>query len=211
MASAEHLSSMSLANVKLNCRHPNRGTLKFLKTTSCREIVELGVGTGSTSVQFARYLNGRGILHLFDFESRLTSVRNRLATAGFQNVRTYGSTSALLDSYNWQLMKLVKVNRDPIFDYVFIDGAHSWSIDGFAFLLIDRLLRPGGYIDFDDYNWTISKSRTLNPKSFPQVMKLYSMEQIETAQVKLIIDLLVRRDSRYREVISDKIFQKIRA
>ena len=39
----------------------------------------------------------------------------------------------------------------PIFDYVFIDGAHTWMLDALAFLLVDRLLRVGGYVDFDDY------------------------------------------------------------
>jgi predicted O-methyltransferase YrrM len=202
------LSSLSLANVSLKCRRANRKTLRFLKTTDCRDVAEIGVYRGRTSIGIARYLNGRGVLRLFDFKTRVVFVKKRLAAAGFKNVRAYGCTSKLLDSYNWPLMKLLQINQQPIFDYVFIDGAHSWAIDGFTFLLVDRLLRPGGYVDFDDYNWTIATSESLNPKSFPHIENLYSKEQTESAQVKLIVDILVRRDSRYREVVPNKIFQK---
>jgi|EP01044_Picomonas_judraskeda_P019158 hypothetical protein len=37
----------------------------------------------------------------------------------------------------------------------YLDGAHEWHHDGFAHLLIDLMLRPGGIIEFDDYWWHV--------------------------------------------------------
>lgn len=202
-------SNLSFASAKLKCQKPNRKTIRFLKKTRSRVIAEVGVYEGATSMEIARHLDGKGVLYLFDFNDRVEFARKRLAKAGFTKVRACGCTSTIMDSYNWPLMKLLKANRKPIFDYVFIDGAHSWAIDGFAFLLIDRLLKPNGFVDFDDYNWSLAKSRALNPTTFPQIKCLFSDEQIKATQVKLIVDLLVRRDDRYREVVRNRVFQKM--
>ena len=36
----------------------------------------------------------------------------------------------------------------------------------------------------------------------------YSDEQIDTRQVALVVDLLVRRNPGYQEIVADKIFRK---
>ena len=188
---------------------PNHETISFIRNTQCRFIAEIGIYNGHTSMEFAKYLNGNGELHLFDYVDRVTDVASKIKDAGFQNVRTFGSTYKLLDSYNWSIAKLLERNHEPIYDYVFLDGAHTWAVDALTALLIDRLIKVGGYLDFDDYDWTLAGSPSLNPKIFPLTGKLYSDEQIETKQVKMIIDLLVRSNPRYREVVPNKIFQKI--
>jgi predicted O-methyltransferase YrrM len=189
-------------------RPPNRKTLEFLATTQCRDIAEIGVGWGATSMEIARWLNHEGALHLFDYSSRAETVRDDLHAAGYRNVVAHGNTHRTLDSYNWSLMRLLQSTARPIFDYVYLDGAHTWGTDGLAFLLLDRLLRPGGYIDFDDYNWTHADSPTANPAKWPKVRELLTDEQITTPQVKLIVELLVRRDPRFEEVVPNKIFRK---
>ena len=107
-------------------------------------------------------------------------------------------------------MRLVRDNEGPLFDYVFLDGAHSWAADALAFVLIDRLLEVGGFIDLDDYAWSFARSMTQNPMVRPAIRELYTDEQIETPQVALVVDLLIRRDGRYEEVVADKIFRKAR-
>ena len=96
----------------------------------------------------------------------------------------------------------------PIFDYCFLDGAHTVAVDALTYLLCDKMLRVGGYIDFDDYNWRLRGS-SLDPSRIPEIGDQYTEEQIDAFQVKMIIDALVRRDARYKEVVKDKIFQKI--
>jgi hypothetical protein len=106
------------------------------------------------------------------------------------------------------LAKLIERSDGPIFDYIFIDGAHTFAIDGLTFFLADQLLKPGGYVDFDDYTWSLAISSSLRPERFPLTSKLYTREQIDTPQVKMVVDLLVRKSERYTEVYSNKVFRK---
>jgi hypothetical protein len=187
---------------------PNLETVNFARSVNARNIAEMGIYEGHTSREFAHYLNNSGELHLYDFDDRATAVRDAFIREGFSNVRAFGSSYKLLDSYNWQLGKIIEQTNGPIYDYVFIDGAHTFAVDALTFFLADRLLKIGGHIDFDDYDWTLADSLGLSPRRFPLTAKLYTQEQIETRQVKMIIEALVRKSGRYSEVIANKVFQK---
>ena len=71
-----------------------------------------------------------------------------------------------------------------------------------------KLLKVGGYIDFDDYDWTL-KDSSLDPSKVPEIAQQYTEEQISSKQVKMIVDLLVKSDKRYHEVLPYKVFKKI--
>lgn len=186
----------------------NARTVDFFKASGCRRFAEIGVYKGDTTLRIAEHLAGEGEIHLFDFEDNVAAVASTLEVAGHRNVVTHGNSRRLLDSYNWSLMRLLREHPEPLFDYVFLDGAHTWALDSLAFLLLDRLLVDGGYMDFDDYWWTAARSPTMNPEVFPPTSKLYTEEQIEERQVALVVELLVRPDPRYEEVVENKIFRK---
>ena len=188
---------------------PNHETVSFLKNTDCRFIAEIGTYNGQTSMEFAKFLNGHGELLLSDYDDRVRNVAAKIKLSGFQNVRTFDSSYKLLDSYYWSIAKLLERNNHTIYDYVFFDGAHTWAVDALTTLLIDRLIKVGGDLDFDDYDWTLPESPSLHPRSFPLTRNLYTEEQIKTKQVRLIIDLLIRTNPRYREVVPNRIFQKL--
>lgn len=193
----------------------DRRTIAFLKSPKCNlpsrsediAIAEIGIWKGATSLEFARHLDHQGQLHLFDFVDKVRKVKSDLKSLGFENAITWGSSYKYLDSYNWSLMKLWAQKKAPMFDYIYLDGAHTWAIDALSFFLCDLLIKPGGYIDFDDYNWRLRGSG-LDPERVPETNLLYTEEQIDSQQVKLIVDLLVRRNSSYEEVIENKIFRK---
>jgi predicted O-methyltransferase YrrM len=193
---------------ELNVPAANSHTVEFFAASGCRTYAEIGVYEGDTALAIAMSLDGAGELHLFDFEDRVEAVATRLRQAGHENVFAHANSRRLLDSYNWSLMQLLQERKTPIFDYVFVDGAHTWAHDALAFFLIDRLLQPGGYIDFDDYTWTLRNSPSMNPSAFPEVEQLYTDDQIDTAQVALVVDLLVKLDPAYDEVVPNKIFRK---
>lgn len=169
-------------------------------------MAEVGIYEGHTSEPLAQYLNGQGELHLFDYEERIRDVVAKLNRAGYSNVVGHPNTHKTMDSYNWSLMRVLKQHTEPIYDYVYLDGAHTWNIDALAFLLIDRLLKVGGYIDFDDYHWSPQKSRAMNPLV---TRLMFTTSQIRESHVRLIVDLLVKRDPRYTEVKKNKIYKKI--
>jgi hypothetical protein len=172
-------------------------------------LAEVGVGSGRTSEAFARHLNGRGTLHLFDFSEKVKLVKERLQRRGFNNVVPHGNSRKIYDDYNWSLMKLIKVNSRPVFDYVYLDGAHTWHNDALAYFLIDRLLKVGGFLEFDDYRWSHLSSRIANPRVCPGTRDRFTGEQIKTCQVGLVIDFLVKRDTRYQSVVTNRIYRKI--
>ena len=187
----------------------NSTTMDFLKQTSSRSVAEIGIYRGHTSLEIAKWLDGEGELHLFDYEDRVAELVRSLGMAGFRNVQGFGSSYKSLDSYNWQLGKLLDRYPDPIYDYVFLDGAHTWAVDALTTFLVDQLLKPDGYLDFDDCDWTLADSPSMRPSVFPRTKKMYTDEQIKSKQVAMIIDRVVRRSGRYREIVPSKIFQKI--
>jgi predicted O-methyltransferase YrrM len=192
----------------LNVTGANTGTIEFFATTDSLVYAEIGVYQGDTAMGIAEHLAGRGEIHLFDFDDRVRPAAKRLREAGHRNVVAHPNSRRLLDSYNWSLMHMLAEHDGPVFDYVFVDGAHTWGLDALAFLLVDRLLRPGGHVDFDDYGWSFRHSPSMNPDAFPELEQLYTPEQIDQPQVALIVDLLVRPDHRYSEVVPNKVFRK---
>ena len=72
-------------------------------------------------------------------------------------------------------MKFIEENDGPIFDFCYIDGTHDWYNDGFAFLLVDKLLKPGGMIIFDDYNWSFGSSPSMQES--PKVLAMSDEER----------------------------------
>jgi predicted O-methyltransferase YrrM len=191
----------------------NAVTVAAIKQFGCRHVAEIGILDGDTSVAIARLLDGKGTLHLFDFDHNIDLVAARLkaecSPLAAANVVMHGNSTKLLDSYNWSLAKLlVKPDRPP-FDYVFIDGAHTWNVDALTFFLVDRLLAVGGYVDFDDYNWSLARSPTLAPGIFAKTAEFYTAEQIEDRQVKRVVDTLVKPHPRYVSVKENKIYRKL--
>jgi hypothetical protein len=194
---------------RLNVPAPNYETIELVRASGARVVAEIGVYEGATSEALAEITAERhGVLHLFDYEERIDPLVARLHAAGHTHVIGHGNSQKLNDSYNWSLMRLMRDGEAPSFDYVFVDGAHYWSIDALTFFLVDRMLVDGGYLDFDDYTWSLAASETLNPAVFPATAELHTPEQIEAQQVKLVVDLLVKPDPRYREVLTNKAYRK---
>ncbi|HWK27406.1 MAG TPA: class I SAM-dependent methyltransferase [Solirubrobacter sp.] len=194
----------------LNVPAANEATIDLVRRSGARVVAEIGIYQGATSEGLARLLAERdGELHLFDFQDRVDEVAGRLSGPGFCRVVAHGNSRKVMDSYNWALGQLLTQPDPPRFDYVFIDGAHLWGIDALTFFLADRLLKVGGHMDFDDYDWSLARSATMNPDVLPATAALHTPEQIEAPQVAMVVDVLVRTDPRYVEVLADKAFRKV--
>jgi hypothetical protein len=172
------------------------------------KFAEFGVWKGATTGQLARFLDNQGELHLFDYADTVAELQAKLERAAFTNVTAWGSSYRYLDSYNWNLRLILENRPDLRFDYIFLDGAHTWAVDALTFLLCDRLLRVGGYFHFDDYGWRLRGS-SLDPARVPATALLYTDAQIDDYQIRAIVELLVRRSGRCREVVRNCLFQKI--
>jgi predicted O-methyltransferase YrrM len=108
--------------------------------------------------------------------------------------------------YNWFLHDRIRARTvdgrcAPEYDLCIIDGPKNWTIDGDAFFLADKLLRPGATIIFDDVDYTYADwagehgSDPLDGVNHTEM----SRAEVETAQVREIAELLVMQHPDYAE------------
>jgi predicted O-methyltransferase YrrM len=142
--------------------------------------------------------NGQGSLTSVDIPSAL----EREPSAGelLQRAGLAHRVSLIIDpdSYVWWLRRRLREcssdgRIEPAYDFVFLDGAHTWDTDGLAFCLVDRLLAPGGWILFDDLDWTPSDP---DCAAVPEDTR-------DFAHIREVWDLLVATDPRYDELRTD--------
>ena len=92
------------------------------------------------------------------------------------------------DSYNWSLMKLIRQHEGvSIYDCCFLERAHRIAIDGLNFFLCDGLLKVGGYMDFDYYDWRL-RGTSLDPSKNPGDQRSIYDEQIDASRVRMKVD-----------------------
>lgn len=161
----------------------------FILKNQFSNILELGFKHGVSTCYIAGALDelGAGNVMTIDlayaktFEPNIEHLLQRTGLADYVTIY-YEPTS-----YLWRLMKFLEERSEPFLDMCYIDGAHTWFADGFAFFLVDQLLKPGGWIIFDDLDWTFAKSMGdhVNVKKMPK-------EEQETPQVRKIYELLVK-------------------
>lgn len=128
-----------------------------------RDVLELGTAHGVGAAYLAAGLadNGAGRLTTVDFAAARydPSPESVLARAGAP-VADRVTVVREFSSYTWWLKEQVRARSDaagncePRFDFVYLDGAKNWTIDGLAVVLVEKLLRPGGWLLLDDLDWT---------------------------------------------------------
>lgn len=105
--------------------------------------------------------------------------------------------------YNWFLHNEIKQHSEnyqcmPIYDLCIIDGPKNWTIDGMAFFLVDKLLKPGGWIIFDDYAWTYYDNEKKGFEVTDGIThRLLSEEERTIPQIKEVFQLLVMQHPSY--------------
>lgn len=170
----------------------------FLAERDLSECLELGFFHGKSSAFIAAMLEERGCGHLTTIDrqeaaQRTPNIDTVLATLDLTHRVTWHYEHS---SYTWRLMKLLEESAEPRFDFCYIDGGHSWDVSGFGFLLTDRLLKPGGWVLFDDLDWTYSQM-VPGDGPVPGWLAQKSAEEIETAQVRKVWELLVKTHPNY--------------
>lgn len=194
------------ALVRIECPQlttPDEGRqlYEFILEHRPSDILELGFAHGSSTAYLAGAVAAAG-------GGKITSIdreeaRDRVPTAEtvLRELRLdrYVELVYTPTSYTWELMKLIQARTtsartEPMFDFAFIDGAHTWEVDGLAFFLVDKLLRAGGWILFDDVHWTFANSAAL--KNSPRVRSMPEDERT-TPQVMKVVSLLALQHPAY--------------
>ena len=177
---------------------------KLIKENNFSNLLELGFAHGVSSCYMGTILKEQGKGHLTTID-RVTAKNRQPNIEELLNkldLTEYVTPCYENKSYNWKLMELLEENEEPIFDFCYIDGAHDWYDDALAFCLVDKLLKPGGIVLFDDYGWTYASSPSL--KDTDRVKKMSEKEKT-TPHIKLVYNLLVKRNPNYHnfKIIDD--------
>lgn len=142
--------------------HKGRVFYDFVMDTRPEQCLELGFAYGVSSCYIAAALHelGRGHLTSVDLLGSKVwfdpTIETLLARTGLESYVTVARENT---SYTWFLKKKIEAQTsghvcEPCYDFCFIDGAKNWTHDGAAFFMADKLLRPGGWIMFDDLWWS---------------------------------------------------------
>lgn len=165
--------------------------------------LELGHAHGVSSLYIAAALDeiGTGYLDTVDLasaENRKPNLETLLAEAGLTD---RVSIFREVNSYNWFLKKKIEAQStngacSPCYDFCFIDGAKNWTIDGFAFFLVDKLLNENGWVLFDDFAWTFGKHEG-RTESDGITKRSLGPDEIAEPHVRRIFELLVMQHPGY--------------
>lgn len=168
---------------------------KFIVENDIKNVLELGFCHGVSSCYM--------LCALEQTDGYLTTIDLEHAKRNNPNIETLAKELGLdkrlevfyePTSYTWRLMRFLEKKPVPKFDLCYIDGAHNWFVDGFAFFLADKLLNEGGYIIFDDYNWRYITSPSLRKT---KMVKEMPADEKFCRQVKKVFDLLVKTHPSY--------------
>lgn len=155
-------------------------------------ILQLGMQHGVSTAYLAGSLHelGFGSLTVIDAGhaiERRERVEQLLITAGLRQLVTFQFQA---HSLHWQLARLLEENSQPAFDLCFISTVHTWVDIGFAFFLARQLLRPGGWIVFDDLPHTFA----LGSRTASRHVERMTDEERYLPQVQQVFSLLVLPD-----------------
>lgn len=188
-----------------------RGKLLYdhIITKKPNRCLELGFAHGVATCYMAAALHelGSGIVTAVDLESSKgmnPNLEHLLESTGLED---FCEINREKNSYTWFLEKEIERNTKDnacktAFDFCFIDGAKNWTIDGFAFFLVDKLLNENGWILFDDYQWTYSAYSKQILDGI--IIRELSEDQASTPNIKLIFNLLVMQHPNYSRFMIDE-------
>lgn len=169
-------------------------------------ILELGIAHGTATCYMAAALEELG-------EGRITSVDlqdTRYVPSPEQQLERFGferfvEIHRMKTGYTWFLhdeirRRTLNDSCRPVYDLCIIDGPKQWTIDGFAFFLVDKLLNRGGYLVFDDYSWTFAMADGRREATDGFTHRRLSEDELNTPHISEVFELLVKQHPDYSEL-----------
>jgi predicted O-methyltransferase YrrM len=193
-----------LGGIKFTTPENGRLLHDFILDNRIEDILEIGFHHGVSTCYLAAALAERGSGHIITLDHRISrdkdpNLPQLLDEFGFSE---YATPVFAERSYTWELYRLLaETSTDRLsrqqFDFMFHDADHTWDGTSLAFFLGDLMLRPGGWMLFDDYKWTIQASRS----AMNQDRGKWPEEERRTPAVKQVFRLLIEPHPDYREPI----------
>lgn len=150
------------------------------------DLLELGFYHGKSSIYIGAIMKARGRGHLTTIDlkhaqTRTPNILQLIEHTGYKNLITPIFAHR---SYTWELAKMIQKNKNPIFDFCYLDGGHNFDNTALGVSLLSILMKPGGILILDDLNWSIEKSPFYN--NTPEKVKRYSDDEKCAMSVRMV-------------------------
>jgi predicted O-methyltransferase YrrM len=190
---------------------PERGKIIYehIRKYKPLQVLELGIGHGVSGcyIGAALHENGAGHLTCVDLiDATFTPSAEDLFRRA--NLAGYITTHREKSSYTWYLKKRIEQRTpaggicEPEFDLCYIDGPKNWTIDGAAFFMVDKLMKEGGWLIFDDYDWVYDNCSANSQSDGISIAELAEDER-KQPHVEAIFRLLVAQHPNYGDLRVD--------
>jgi predicted O-methyltransferase YrrM len=169
-------------------------------------VLDLGTAHGVSSAYIAAALEANGHGHVTTVESSAVRYENPTAEEllGSLGLSHRVSIDRRFSTYTWFLKEEIQARSDaagncePAYDFCYLDGAKDWTIDGLTVLLVERLLRDGGWLLMDDLDWTFSSVRG-DSVGIVTTARLSRRERTEP-HLRAVFDLIVKQHPSFTEL-----------
>ncbi len=176
-----------------------RRVYDHIRDTKPQAVLELGTAHGVSAAYMAAALEANGEGHLITVDhagaaydpSPEVVLENAGLAHRVQIVREHSS-------YNWFLKQQIEAasdeagNTTPRFDFCYLDGAKNFNVDGLAVVLIEKLLRPGGWLLMDDLEWTYEDNPWILPSGDGHPLGALSESERTEPHLAAVFELIVK-------------------
>ena len=175
-----------------------------------QQVLELGTAHGVSAAYMAAALDENSSGHLTTVDhagaSFDPSPSEVLERAGVEHRVTIVHEHS---SYNWFLKQQVEEASDsagncsPRYDFVYLDGSKNFNIDGLAVVLIEKLLRPGGWLLMDDLEWTYEHNPWIVPSGDGNPLGPLSESERTEPHLRAVFELIVKQHPSFTSLVRE--------
>ncbi len=187
-----------------------RRVYEHIRTGNVENVLELGTAHGVSAAYMAAALEakGRGQVVTVDHGGAAyePSPEQVLEQAGLAHRVTIVRRHS---SYNWFLKEEIERASDeagncrPRYDFCYLDGSKNWNIDGLAVLLIEKLLRPQGWLLMDDLEWTYERNPWILPHEDGRPLGPLSDSERTEPHLLAVFELIVKQHPSFTRFVRE--------
>jgi predicted O-methyltransferase YrrM len=178
--------------------------------SEARDVLELGTAHGVSAAYLAAALEAGGEGHVTTVDhagaSYDPSPEEVLERAGLAHRVTIVRRHS---SYNWFLKQQVEEasdeagNATPRYDFCYLDGAKNFNVDGLAVVLIEKLLRRGGWLLMDDLEWTYEDNPWILPAGDGKPLGPLSDSERTEPHLRAVFELIVKQHPSFTRFVRE--------
>jgi predicted O-methyltransferase YrrM len=187
-----------------------RRVYDHIRRTRPERTLELGSahGVSAAYVAAAMEANGFGEVTTVDHAGAVfdPSPAELLARIGLAHRVTVVHAHS---SYNWFLKQEIEAASDaagnctPRYDFCYLDGSKNFNVDGLAVFLVEKLLRPGGWLLMDDLEWTYERNPWITPEGEARPLGPMSESERTEPHLLAVFELIVKQHPSFTHFVRE--------